>query len=266
MKRVYTFKAKYLRAFLWMIAFWFMNHSSLFAQKKAFIHQNIRAKEAFVVDGLAQDWQLDTLNFNKQSKLAYAIGNTDSTLFFLLKSTDLSDLGRLLRGGIRIGINAKGEKKVKQELIFPVLQGRIMRPAQPGGRSREQTQKAINEELTKLNMLQIGGFDQLLDGKIARKNEFGIQAAARLDEAGFLVCEYALPMKLLQIDAAKNGNFAVQIRINGLNLNTNIQNNTVNVPAGLNPIGRSFPQRLPGMEGFEPSEFWIISRLAPTTR
>ncbi len=30
----------------------------------------------------------------------------------------------------------------------------------------------------------------------------------------------------------------------------------------MNSMGSVFPQRLPGLEGLEPGEFWILSRLA----
>ncbi len=256
---------KYLRlrrkSNFFLIAYLFCGFNPLFAQKKLPLHDNIWANKNHHIDGDAQEWKQERLDLNKESKLAYAIANNDSTLFILLKSTDKADLARLLRGEIKIGVNTDAEKKVKQFIGFPTAGSRQPRSQNSVG-NKAQNQPDLNQELAQLNGILIGGFNELPDGIIARQNDYGIAVAAKLDQNGFLVWECALPMKLLQIDAVKNDIFALQIRINGLNLNANLQNRNFNRPMGMNSMGSAFPQRLPGSEGLEPSEFWILSRFA----
>lgn len=65
------------------------------------------------------------------------------------------------------------------------------------------------------------------------------------------------------MNAFKIDTFAVQIRVNGLKIPASIQNRNFNTPPRWNAMNNSFPQRIPGTEGLEPSEFGILSRLAP---
>ncbi len=258
-------KLQKIRFKLFLLAAAFIiNNTAVNAQKKVEVNNlNVWADESWVVDGSAKDWPVSNWNSNKSSKISYAIANNGTHLYFIIKSTDQADLRRLLRGGIRLAINGKAEKKIKQQITFPIFSARSVRPKETAGKTPNNHVADINHELAQLNAIEIGGFDQLPDGMIARINEFEITAAARLDENGFLICEYSVPMKLLQIDAAENDIFAVQIRVNGLQTRTTVQNRNLNAPMGWNGRSNTFPQRLPGTEGLEPTEFWILSRLAP---
>ncbi|MFM6953608.1 MAG: hypothetical protein ACKOWL_01320, partial [Sphingobacteriaceae bacterium] len=92
---------------------------------------------------------------------------------------------------------------------------------------------------------------------IALKNEFGIRAAAQLNEAEELVCEYALPLKLLQIDPSKNDIFACQIKLNGLTLTSNPNTLNRNIELRGRPNGPMQTNSL-----LDSTEFWILYPLA----
>ena len=117
------------------------------------------------------------------------------------------------------------------------------------GRSKRPSFK---EEVAQLNSIELHGFTNLIDGQIALKNDFGIRAVAQLNEMEELICEYALPIKLLQINPYKNDIFACQIKLNGLVLAADR-----NVAPRGNPSGPTQTNSL-----LDSTEFWVFYPLA----
>lgn len=229
------------------------------AQKnKKDLLQSTQAPLSVGIDGKLNEWDLTQLVQNKASQLSFLIANNDSTLFLIVRSDKLADTKRLLAGGISFSVNTTGEKKPKETLIFPIINRNNRLASSSNSKKPVDPAQRLREELAGLNEIGVGGFDQILDGKISLSNDYGIRAAAGLDADGVLVCEYALPMKLLQINGAKSDIFACQIRVNGLNLLPGNFTNTRMRMSG--PSG--FPMMSSTVNGFEPSAFWILVRLA----
>ncbi len=240
----------------------FLNQGGLFAQKNKLFLQNNYAPQSLLIDGLASEWPSDLLHENIASKLQYAVANNESTLFLVVKSSSSADLQRLLLGGISFSVNFTGEKKNWQTITFPLMprKGSIA-PAKPNKEDKAQRNARIAQELRDLKEIGVNGFEQLLDGKIAVINDYGIRVAAGIDESGLLVCEYALPMKLLHSDAFKSDNFACEIKVNGLNINSANRLMAQNFNRRIN-AGRPIDNRVPEPTFLEPTGFKFYCSLA----
>ena len=210
-------------------------------------------KNAFLIgielDGLAKEWDQNQFATDKVSGISYAFANNDSTLFVILKTANKESIAKMIHWGLSLGFNAKGQKKVQESIGFPAGKAQDKRFEPVLGRTKRPS---IKEEVAQLSSIELRGFTSLIDGPIALKNDFGIRASAQLNEAEELVCEYALPMKLLQIDPSKNDIFACQIKLNGLVLAADR-----NVAPRGNPSGPTQTNSL-----LDSTEFWVFYPLA----
>lgn len=228
------------------------------AQKtKKDLIQSTKAPSSVTIDAKLNEWSLENWQHHKASKLSFLIANNDSTVFLVVKSDTPSDTKRLLAGGISFAVNTSGQKNAKETLIFPLFNRNKRLTTSNNSKKPADPAQQLKEELAGLNEIGVTGFDQILDGKISLNNEYGIRAAAGLHEDGLLVFEYALPMKLLQMDGFKSDIFACQIRVNGLSF---IPGNSTNTPMRMS--GRAgFPMISSTIDGFEPSAFWVLVQL-----
>jgi hypothetical protein len=201
------------------------------------------------LDGLAKEWDQNQFATDKVSGISYAFANNDSTLFVILKTANKESIAKMIHWGLSLGFNAKGQKKVQESISYPAGTAQNKRYDPVLGRSKRPS---IKEEVALLNSIKLHGFNNLIDGQIALKNDFGIRALAQLNEAEELVCGYALPLKLLQIDPSKNHIFACQIKLNGLVLAAD-----KNVAPRGNPSGPIQTNSL-----LDSTEFWVFYPLA----
>jgi hypothetical protein len=210
-------------------------------------------KNAFLtsieLDGLAKEWDQNQFATDKVSGISYAFANNDSTLFVILKTVNKESIAKMIHWGLSLGFNAKGQKKVQESIAYPAGKAQNKRYDPVLGRSKRPSFK---EEVAQLNSIELYGFTNLIDGQIALKNDFGIRAVAQINETEELVCEYALPLKLLQIDPSKNHIFACQIKLNGLVLSAD-----KNVAPRGAPSGPTQSNSL-----LDSTEFWVFYPLA----
>jgi hypothetical protein len=210
-------------------------------------------KNAFLIgielDGLAKEWDQNQFATDKVSGISYAFANNDSTLFVILKTANKESIAKMIHWGLSLGFNANGQKKVQESIAYPAGKAQNKRFDPVLGRTKRPSFK---EEVALLNSIELHGFTNFIDGQIALKNDFGIRAIAQLNEAEELVCEYTLPLKLLQIDPSKNDIFACQIKLNGLVLAAD-----KNVAPRGNPSGPTQTNSL-----LDSTEFWVFYPLA----
>jgi hypothetical protein len=198
---------------------------------------------------LAKEWDQNQFASDKVSGISYAFANNDSTLFVILKTANKESIAKMIHWGLSLGFNAKGQKKVQESIAYPAGKAQNKRYDPVLGKSKRPSFK---EEVAQLNSIELHGFTNLIDGQIALKNDFGIRALAQLNEAEELVCEYTLPLKLLQIDPSKNDIFACQIKLNGLVLAAD-----KNVAPRGAPSGPTQTNSL-----LDSTEFWVFYPLA----
>lgn len=243
-------------------------YQPLYAQKnkKEVFENNISPKE-ISIDGQMPEWPNSLFIENKACELSYLISNNDTTLYLVLKSKPGANLRKFLIGGISFSINTRGEKKPWQTITFPLLQNRARTQTRTNQKPETDPLKQLNTELLALRAIDVKGFDQILDGKIALNNEFGINAAAGINTEGMLVCEYAIPLKLLQINNSKNDIIACQIKVNGLDLPENAANSDRNNNARMLGLPNSMgTARTTLPDWAQGASFWILTRLADSKK
>jgi hypothetical protein len=242
------------RARVFICCFIILLGASVKAQKKP----KELIKNAFLtrieLDGIAKEWDQNQFATDKVSGISYALANNDSTLFVILKSANKETIAKMIHWGLSLGFNATGQKKVQESIGFPAGKAQGKRYDPVLGRSKRPS---IKEEVAQLNNIELHGFNSLIDGPIALKNDFGIRAVAQLNEAEELICEYALPIELLQLNPSKNDIFACQIKVNGLVLgaSSTVVSRTIQ-PRGI-PSGPTNTNSL-----IDSTEFWVFYPLA----
>jgi len=242
------------RAQVFICCFLILVGASAKAQKKP----KELIKNAFLIsidlDGIAKEWSQNQFATDKVSGISYALANNDSTLFVILKTANKESIAKMIHWGLSLGFNAIGQKKVQESIGFPAGKAPDKRYDPVLGRTKRPSFK---EEVAQLSSIELRDFTSLIDGPIALKNDFGIRAVAQLNEAEELVCEYALPMKLLQIDPSKNGIFACQIKLNGLVLSASPTAVSRTIELRGTPSGPMQTNSL-----LDSTEFWVFYPLA----
>jgi hypothetical protein len=206
--------------------------NTLMAQKAQNIQiGNIWAPAAIKIDGKLAEWGENLKAYNKTVKLWYTIANDDKNIYLAIKSTDLDNNNKILAGGISFTLNPEGKKRNKNAFIitFPVVNrtgGRGGRSGNRGGFGQQapatpDTTAIITQQKQTLatgKEISALGFKEITDTLVSIYNEYGIKAAANIDDKGVFVYELAIPIKLLALSADNQKELAYNIKVNGLQL------------------------------------------------
>lgn len=190
------------------------------------------APQGLKIDGKLSEWGTVLQAYNKTVKLWYAIANDDKFLYLAIKSEDINYNPKILAGGISLTINTDGRKKDKGAYIvtFPVINrtggsSRGGRGGRRGGFGQDQdkpdTSAIVAQQKQTLatgKEISAIGFKEITDTLISIYNEYGIKAAANIDEKGNYSAELAIPLGMLKIPAGQK-EIAYNIKVNGLQLN-----------------------------------------------
>lgn len=213
--------------------------SALFAQDKLKSVQegSVLAVANAKIDGNIAEWQGDFKAYNKSVKLFYTLANDDKYLYLVTKSTDEINNRKIQLGGITLNVNTANKKSDKD--AFSVTYPSIPRTGRGfgggGGRNRgfgsgnrgealsDSAQKAMTEEAHKTFIasakeIKVLGFKEITDTLISIYNEYSIKSMVGYDEAGAMVCEFAIPLKALGLSAATPKEFSYQIQLNGIQI------------------------------------------------
>lgn len=208
------------------------------------------ADRPVIVDGTSGEWRHPVMNYNKETKLAYAVSNDKSYLYVLIESADQHTSAQILANSITFSINAKGKKKKTSSITFPVFDrdnsirneqfagnGRVGRPAPP------RTDSTQNRLLANENTITLDGFSTAPEGTIALAlaNTYGIKAASAFDRNKVYVYELAVPLSELGLSPTQKKAVAYNIRINGSD-NSYDPYNMANRGAGNIPGGGTMPR------------------------
>ena len=190
----------------------------LSAQKNP-VSQNIFITEAIEIDADLKDWGDSLKNYNPVTKLNYEIGNDKQNLYLAVKTADQATIRKILSFGFSFSVNTEGKKKLGPTVTFPVIDHIAVRRALSENKTAVQKgneSKINNVVLSKIKGIQVTGFKSLLDGDIALKNEYGVQAAATIDEQNSFVMELTIPLRLLELSADSKNVLAYNLKANGL--------------------------------------------------
>ena len=195
------------------------------------------------IDANAKEWGSDFQAYNSTTDVFYSMANDENNLYLVVKSTNQMINNKIMAGGITLTLNTSGKKKEKDgfALTFPMvdlakLRGQVMSrmrgPGGPQGLDSAAIAGMRKQAIAAAKEIKLDGFKDIPDSVISIYNEFGIKAAIDYDRNGNLICEMALPLKLINADVAKTKELGYNIKLNGLNLSAMFQTR-VDGPGGM---------------------------------
>ena len=175
---------------------------------------------AIVADGHADDWSLPLRFGNESNTVQYNVTNDSRNIYIcVLSANEITQL-RILRFGMTVYFDPKGEKHKDICLHYPI--GKQPDPVAYRGRngnaSRENDKKRVEELLLQSDYYGTTGFADIENGQFALADtKSPVKVAMKLNEQdSLLVYEAVVPIK--NIPGIKPGrkNFSVGIVLNGM--------------------------------------------------
>jgi hypothetical protein len=201
-----------------------------------------------VTDGKTDDWPIPLRFSNGSRTLQYNVTNDDNNIYICISSKEAATQLRILRSGMTIWLDPKGEKNKTMALYFPI--GKQPDPERYSGRNSKSTGSDVNtreaELLLQSNYYNTIGFLDMENGQFGvTDTKSPIQLAIKHnDQDSVLVYEVMIPVRnVLGADweaRANKKSFSVGIVLNG----------TPGTPAGGGGLGpRTSPGGMRGMGG-----------------
>jgi hypothetical protein len=173
------------------------------------------------IDGNINDWGLPLRFSNPEYSMQYAVTYDDKNIYICVYSKDPSFQKRILKAGISIYFDTKGEKNKTMGLFFPII-----KPADPAGRNGNPIRNTdykteIDQLLLQSDYYNTIGFLNMENGQYDinyKKNN--IQLAIKLNTDSSLVYEAAIPVSYILGSALTPGydpkNFSVGIIVDAM--------------------------------------------------
>ncbi len=168
------------------------------------------------VDGKPGDWQNIPLTVNSKNTVQYAMANSDSHLFILLKIQDQLEQMKLLRGGMEIWIDPAGGEAKQTAIVYPVKGELNLNERTSVTPGQKTDYKALrNQMVTQLISLNRMGFKPQYNGVQSIYDNTGFKAAMGWDENDILIYEASIPFAAFTGDI-KNDKLALGFVLNGV--------------------------------------------------
>jgi len=173
-----------------------------------------------IVDGNISDWGFPLRFSNPDYNMEYEVRNDKRNIYVCVYSKDLSVQKRILKSGMIIYFDPKGEKNKNMSLVFPVKK--------PADQAAQRNNEPIRytDYMTEMNQLlrqsdyyNTTGMLNMENGQYALDSKINnIQVAIKLNGDSSLVYEAAVPINYLLGTDLKAGykpeNFSVGIAVN----------------------------------------------------
>jgi len=181
--------------------------------------------EAITIDGNMNDWVLPLRFSNPDYTMHYSVTNDDKNIYICLYSKNQAYQKRMLKGGMSIYFDPKGEKNKECALIYPVK--KIADPADhtPGSPTYYSDYKTtIDQLLLQSDYYNTTGFVNMENGQYDLKaTQTDIRLAIKLDADSNLVYEASVPIRYIPgkniSSGTASGNFSVGIIVNSVTTN-----------------------------------------------
>jgi len=175
---------------------------------------------SIAIDGDLKDWGDSLQYYNAESNTRYVLSNDKENLYFAIRIDNPSEIARVLRAGITLGVDPKGKKKSVYNITFPV-NTQIVNTTKPTDQGMGEITQADRDELhreiiTSLRGIKVEGFKDIEGDMITTSNSYGIKTAIDYDAKGYLVCEAAIPLKFFNLDDHSKSAWVFDIKINGV--------------------------------------------------
>jgi hypothetical protein len=173
-----------------------------------------------LIDGKINDWGLPLRFSNPEYSMQYAVTNDNRNIYVCVYTKDASFHRRILKAGMSISFDPKGEKEKKMSLDFPVKKPDEPSENRNGNPIRNTDTRVVEEQLIfQSDYYNTTGFLNLENGQFDityQKNN--IQVAIKLSDDSSLVYEAAIPIKYILGADLQPGyvprNFSVGLVIN----------------------------------------------------
>lgn len=173
-----------------------------------------------IVDGNISDWRVPLRFSNPEYNMEYEVSNDNKNMYVCVYSKDIYMQKRILKSGMVIYFDPKGEKNKNMSLVFPVK-----KPADPAAQRNNEPIR-YTDYMTEMNQLlrqsdyyNTTGMVNMENGQYALDSKINnIQVAIKLHGDSSLVYEAAVPINYLLGTDLKTGykpaNFSVGIVVN----------------------------------------------------
>lgn len=169
------------------------------------------------VDGQATEWPKPLQFYNNVTKLFYTIANDKENIYVIVSVPDPQSQMKIMRSGITISLNPTGKKKGGAAVTFPITENVSTGAPDVPEASRALIAGELKKQiLANLKDIKVDGFDSIPNGNISVRNTFGIQTAASYEASGNLVCELAIPLKMLGITTLTEQPIAYHFKVNAM--------------------------------------------------
>ncbi|OIQ97456.1 hypothetical protein GALL_204660 [mine drainage metagenome] len=205
---------------------------------------------AIVADGNASEWEMPLRFANKYYTISYNITNDKKNIYIVVVSKDDEMEKRILRSGITIYFDPKGENNRKISLTYPERKAGVLNINPRNGRPIiNDTSNTKHAMVLKSDTYDVKGFYELQDGRFSVKDKRSkIQVGLKTDVDSGLVYEAVIPINYVLenglTDKALKKNFSIGIVVheNAVAANRRMENNSNN-NSGMRPrisIGGGF--------------------------
>jgi hypothetical protein len=176
--------------------------------------------QAVVIDGNMGDWTLPLRFSNPEYSMQYSVTNDDKNIFICVYSKNEAFQKRMLKNGMTIYFDAKGEKNKNCALNYPIK--KTPQPDASGNQIRYSDYRATMDQLLlHSDYYNAVGFVNMENGQYDIKaTQTNIKVALKLGTDSSLVYEAAIPIKYVlgkDLTAGTDSkNFSVGITLNAM--------------------------------------------------
>jgi hypothetical protein len=175
-----------------------------------------------IADGNTNDWNLPLRFSNEKYTYQYNVTNDNNNIYICILSKDYATQTRMLKAGMTIYFDPKGEKNKNINISFPLrkaddrlnnYRSRNGNPVLPNDQKNE-----MNELLLQSDYYSTAGFLNIENGQFGVKNQTtnNIQVALKLNDS-LLIYEAIVPIKNIIAELnpkTEKRNFSVGIALN----------------------------------------------------
>ena len=184
-----------------------------------------------VVDGSISDWRLPLRFSNQQYSFQYSVTNDNKNIYVVVYTRDLSTQLRILKAGMNIYFDPKGEKNKNISIAFPIKKVTDQNNYRNGDPVRNTDNKAMEDQLLlQSDYFNLTGFTNMENGQYGiEDNKTPVKLVLKVNADSSMVYEVSVPIKnVLGSDLnpkTASKNFSVGVVINAI---TSTSRNTSN--------------------------------------
>ena len=170
--------------------------ASCSSSKKSANNKNVYVDTAIVVDGDNKEWPTPYPYYDEKAGIGYDISNDKDNLYITVKTADEKVQVKMLRGGVNVWIDTKGEKNLITAINYPLEHNNSAAKGESSAKQSSQERKM--EAIENARDYTLSGFKKCNGSlSINQANSCGIQVKMGVNDFNELVWEAAIPFTAL---------------------------------------------------------------------